>query len=295
MQVQNDQEVELMAHHRDQNEHSVPNLGQQSAHGVKYVFSQEEPPTDVFGKHLKDFEATGKSCLTPPKLWLGGLCSYDSIEVTVKYSFYTEGVLERKRSKVDECWTCCVNDNNTWKFYPRHLIDHIQIDNLNTSRCCGFTCCACVECASHNTLIDIVTRTEISTGVSDATAGVFGCVGGLTGCCSGQTSTVALKIDMEEAEKLYLYCQNYTYNTNYQPSRIYNMEFLKTVGENKYAITPSDWVNYFLSTSAQGFRAAGSPVPFGGVNLNHASSAVIGGAASGGNSGMMATCCPCCK
>jgi len=295
MQVQNDQEVELMQQHR--HEHSVPNLGQQSGQGVKYVYSQEEPPTDVFGKHLKDFEATGKSCVTAPKPWLGGICSYDTIEVTVKYSFYTEGVLERKRSKVDECWTCCVNDNNTWKFYPRHLIDHIQIDNLNTSRCCGFTCCSCFECASHNTLVDIVTRTEVATGVNDAAAGVMGCVGGITGCCGGHSSVVALKIDMEEAEKLYLYCQNYTYNTNYQPSRIYNMEFLKTIGENKYAITPSDWVNYFLSTSAQGFRAGGMPIPFGGVNLSRpAPTGVIGGASGGGGGGGgMGGCCPCCK
>jgi len=125
---------------------------------------------------------------------------------------------------------------------------------------------------------------------------VFGCVGGLAGCCGGHSSVVALKIDMEEAEKLYLYCQNYTYNTNYQPSRIYNMEFLKTIGENKYAITPSDWVNYFLTTSAAGFRQ-GAPVPYGGVNLSRAASAVMGGgtAMGGGDAGGMATCCPCCK
>jgi len=230
-------------------------------------------------------------------MWMAGFCSYDTISLTVKYSFYTEGILERKRSKVNECWGCCVNDNYTWKFYPRHEIDHIQVDNLNVARCCGICNCSCLECASHNTIVDIVTRMEVATGVNDPGASTDGgCAGGVKGCFSGASHAVALKMENDEAEAFYLYCQNYTYNTNYQPTRIYNMEFLKTIGENKYAITPTDWVNYFLSSNGPGFREGQRPAPQGTVNFSRAlGGGALGGGGGGIGGGLVNTCCCCCK
>jgi hypothetical protein len=213
----------------------------------KFVFPLDDPPTDVFGKHLKDFEATGHSfeCC---EIDMPCLCS--TVDVSVKYSFFTEGILERKRQEISECFGCSEKDLNTWRWYPRHEIDQIKVDTDAHSRCCGlchFGPCA-GWCAKSHTIVDVVTRYEASTGVNDAQWG-----GSMK-----KNKKVSLKLTPDEAEIFYVYCQNYTYNTNYHAARVYNMEFLKGVCSDKYQVTPTDWVNYYLSSNGEHNRP---PVP----------------------------------
>jgi hypothetical protein len=247
-----------------------------------YVFALDGVRDDVYGKHLKDYEATGKVFQPVPKWWLANFCSCDTIEIKIKYSFYTEGILEQKKTKSNQCFTCCIDENYTWKFYPRHLIDHVQVDNDKKSRCFG--CCDNSFCKHDHTLVDIVNRSEVASGVNDPMATLAGC----SNMC-GKSSQVALQMNADEAQQFYLFCQNYTYNTNFQASRIYNMEFLKTLGENKYAITPTDWVNYYISHTKgeyYGFTKDAKPVPMGRLNFNRPAGG-LGGGAAGGAGGLL--------
>jgi hypothetical protein len=221
---------------------------------------------------LKDYEAQGNSWLFLPKAWLGSLCSCDKVEIRIKYSFFTEGILEAKTTKSNECFGCMTNEVFSWQFYPRHLIDHVQVDTENSSKCFG--CCS--FCVKQHTLVDIVTRSEAANPETSIT-------GNISSLLSGKTKKVSLRMSGDEAHQFFLYCQNYTYNTNFQASRIYNMEFLKTLGENKYAITPTDWVNYYLSHNKgelYGFKKDSLTLPQPFVNFNQKQGSA--GAAAGG-------------
>jgi len=250
----------------------------------KYVFPLSDIPTDIFGRHLKDYKAVGKTVIFPPKWWLCYFCSYDLLDVEVTYSFYTEGVLEIKRNKIVECWGCCKNDLHTWRFVPRQNIDHIKVDHRDIKRCCGLTCGRCCECSVNNTLVDIVTRQEVANGVNEQNEQVLQ--------CWGYPRAVAVKMDVEESQNFYLYCQNYTYNTNFHSARIYNMEFLKTIGEGKYSINPNDWVNYYVST---GLMTETKPVPQGrlGARLGLPGAASAGKAGDCCGTGGCGGCCGC--
>jgi hypothetical protein len=262
----------------------------------KFVFPLEEIGDDIMGKHLKDFEATGKSfSCTECKEYLC-YCSptCDVIDVSIKYSFFTEGILERKRQKVNECFGLCKYDDNTWRWYPRQEIERVSVDVNAHSRCCGMCACSIWAgwCQKSHTLVDIVTRTEASTGVNDATWGrVF-----------FREKRVSLKMTPDEAEAFFLYCHNYTYNTNYQAARIFNMEFLKNVTNSKYNISPTDWVNYYLSTTGEDKRP---PIPHstmrpgGGGIAAAAAAAPAKGGSGGAGLDQCAQCCgsccgPCC-
>jgi len=243
----------------------------------KFVFPLEDPPTDVFGKHLKDFEATGHSFelnVMDCKWYLACAPSCDVIDVTVKYSFFTEGILERKRQEVSECFGCCEKDSNTWRWYPRHEVDHVQVDTEAHSRCCGYChnghCCT-GWCARSHTVVDIVTRTEASTGANDSQWGG-----------KMKNKRVSLKLTPDEAEIFYVYCQNYTYNTNYHAARVYNMEFLKNVTSSKYQISPTDWVNYYLSSSGEKGRP---PIPHMMGNKGGGGGGIMSGGGGGGDGG----------
>jgi len=252
----------------------------------KYVFNMDDVGSDIFGKHLKDFNATGRNfsydwmkCFTPGgkcnwKWYLGYCPSCDILDYTVKFSFFTEGILERKRTELNECFGCCKYDTNSWRWYPRHEIDHVQVDSKSHNRCCGFCHvgpCA-LWCENNHTYVDIITRDEIVAGTSDA------------------TKKVSLKFSPEEAEAFFVYCQNYTYNTNFHAARVYNMEFLKNVCSDKYNIGPSDWVNYYLSTNGEINRP---PIPHNPIAAK--TSALP--AAGGGQKGPCDQCCQqaCCR
>jgi len=203
--------------------------------------------------------------------------------------FFTEGILERKRQEISECFGCCDKDNNTWRWYPRQEIDHVQVDNESHSKCCGYChnghCCT-GWCAKSHTLVDIVTREEAASGVNETAFGGFG----------GVKKRVSLKLTPDEAESFFVYCQNYTYNTNYHAGRIYNMEFLKAVTSEKYDITPSDWVNYYLSTSGEVNRPpVGYPTYRGSSGGGMMGGGGSGGGGGGGGGGSCGSCGGCAK
>jgi len=246
----------------------------------QYVFGLEDVPDNIYGKHLKDYEAQGNAWMFLPKPWMPCMCTCDRVEIRIKYSFFTEGILESKTHKTNECFNCFTNESYSWVFYPRHLIDHVQVDTENSTKCFGI----CSFCVKKHTLVDIVTRDEAANPETSFS-------GNISVLLSGKTKKVSLKMNGDEAHQFFLFCQNYTYNTNFQASRIYNMEFLKTLGESKYAITPTDWVNYYLSHhkgELYGFKKDALAIPHPSFNCNEkpaSGGGLFGGGGGGGGGG----------
>jgi hypothetical protein len=47
-----------------------------------------------------------------------------------------------------------------------------------------------------------------------------------------------------ESEKFYYYCQNYITNQDFDAARLYRIEFLKTLADESYKITPDAWLEF---------------------------------------------------
>jgi len=206
----------------------------------KYVFlPSEDTVEDCFGTKMKggEFDLKGYE--------QGGGCFGGKNKMTVKYIFYTEGILEIKRVSIFSLTQCFRSTKIfNWKFYPRSHIQKIEVSNITDQQCGCFG-------STDQALFKIITTGESDTTDSD----VFG----FDSCCGfGASKYVAVKMTPEATENLYFFSQNYLFYQEFNPLKIYGQEFLKTITSGKYNINPTDWMNYMISAREGGLL---SPVP----------------------------------
>jgi len=211
----------------------------------KYVYFPSDVDEQAYGKRLKEFVLNGDI----------NYCSLEGFvqnKVELSYTFYTEGVVESRRMLRDDCFGCNVKDDYSWKFYPRWEIKEIKVENKSKQAiwCCG---------NSHRVFVDVVTA---AAGV----AGIFGVVNNCYSSCAGQCQYkyIAAELTPEETAMFQFYCNQYLYNTMFDPERVYTLEFLKKLQSDKNSIAAADWNNFMISNQTfEQFK--GNPVPQGKV------------------------------
>jgi len=213
-----------------------------------YVYpTNETVGQEGWGTHLRDFELAGDRSRIDFECVQGscGYCIWNNKVSNVKFSFYSEGLLQIARRKTNSCFGLCSREDYQWQFFPRYEIDYIKIENATT------TCCCC--CADPDVTTISVVKFKHTDSLEKGCYEILGqCLSQFTqqNCCQKMMDTIQSKppdhfvevnISPQTAEEFFNYAQNYLYNRDYDPERVFRHHYLSTSAK-------ADWHKFLWRT-----------------------------------------------